>query len=84
MFIVLLFYEELKILLKLYGSTNISVSQGSNLSLSLEDESLEEFLFENLNIVRNTQLPELPELTKFPLSSLLKTNRLSYSRLHSL
>ena len=82
MFIVFIFYEELKIL-KLYGSTNISVSQRSNLSLSLEDESPEQFLFENLNIVRNTQLPELSELPerKFPVSSRLKTNKLSYRQL---
>ena len=75
--LVFIFFEELKIL-KLYGSTNISVSQRSNLSLSLEDESPEQFLFEDLNIVRNTKLTKLPELPEFPVSSRLKTNRLAY------
>ena len=56
-------------------------TQRSDLSLSLEDESSEQFLFENLNIVRNTAATELPELTKFPVSSRLKANRLSYRQL---
>ena len=41
------------------------------------DESSQEFLFENLNIVRDTQLSELPELSEvaeLPISRKLKTN----------
>ena len=50
---------------------------GSYLSLLVGDESSQEFLFENLNIVRDTQLSELPELSEvaeLPISRKLKTN----------